>query len=241
MTDGGGNHREQTNQSHRPEGDKIPLQIRRVKVVRGTTRPNPDDPDRPIRARVAICHWWDGINEGTDEIPVATPVPRKADDVIFICRPAGGTGLTNPETATDPDDPSTELPVIWREIFVEDKRYTLQITGYSAITGQTNKWRYSWVFVRPTRNNQWDIPTDESEQDGSDISGIYAYNSCEANNSASGMQGDSVNVDLLPPGVNLLPIQGNPVVPAWVETNCDGDAELYFCVPNSITTDCPGP
>jgi hypothetical protein len=235
------NDRQHTNQGHRPEVDIPRLQIVRAIVARGTTRPNPDDVAHPVPVKVAIVHLWDGINQGVDDIPVSTSQVRKPGDVIFIFRPSGGTGQTNPETASPPEDESTEYPVIWKEIFVEDKKYTIQITGNAVITGQTNKWEYAWTFVRPQRKNSWAAPTDTTEQDTDIISGVKAYNTCEANNSGAGWQGNSVNIDLLPPDINILPVQGNPVVRAWVETNCDGNPELYFSYENAITIDCPGP
>lgn len=231
-------NREHTN-GVRQEPDVPRQQIVRMKVIRGTARPDPADPTNPDAnepTKVAICKLWDGVNTGQQEIPVLCGAVRKTNDEIFATRPAGGTGATNPETATTPGDESTEMPVIWREIFVADTFYRLQITGYAPIVGQVNKWRYSWGAVKLVRYNQW-VAAD-TPQDTDILSGVPAYNTCEANNSSAGWQGNSVNVDNLPPGVNIEPIQGNPVVRAWVETNCDGQPELYFTVPNAITINC---
>jgi hypothetical protein len=208
----------------------------RMKVVRGTTRPDPDDPlAEPEVTDVYICHVFDGINEGTDEIPVKCEEGRKPGDIVFAFMPLGGTDATNPETATDPGDPSTELRVIWQELFAAQKKYWIKITGATAITGASNRWVYGWEKVRLVRGGTFAPP---QIPDSSLLTGILAYNSVEANNSGGGIQGNSIDLALLPPGVNILPVQGGPVVRAWVETNCDGDAELIFQYENAITADC---
>jgi hypothetical protein len=227
--------------NHRPEVEAQRAQIVRFRVERGTSRPDPEDPTNPdanIPARVAICRLWDGINKGQEDIPVATGAPRKLGDEIFATRPLGGTGVTNPESATTPGDPSTEQYVIWKEMFIADTFYRFQVGGFAAIAGKVNKWSYAWLPVKLIRANSWGA-ADVMDAELEAIASVPAYNTCEANNGPLGVQGNSVDVSLLPAGTNILPIQGNPIVRGWVEVNCDGFPELMFTLPNAITTVCP--
>lgn len=234
------NDRENTNRDFRPEDEAVRKQIVRMRVKRGTVRPDPDfpdDPDKVSATLVFICKLWDGLNEGATEIPVAVSEGRLVDDEIFAFRPDGGTNETNPETADTPGDPATEDRVIWREIFVLQRRYWIKITGYTPIADTTNRWQYSWEMQVVNRHGTFKAP---ELPDDSISTGVLAYNSIEANNSFSGWQGNSVNLDVLPPTVNVQPVQGQPVVRAWAETNCDGDPELIFSYENAITNICPG-
>lgn len=236
------NHdRAETNRErrNRAEDEAVRRQVVRFKVVRGTTRPDPDDPDNPdadIPTLVFICHIWDGENEGTLDIPILLSSPAIPGEELYAMRPDGGTSETNPETADPPDDITTEKKVVWREIFVLERRYWIEITSYSEITDVTNRWRYAWARRQLVRNGSWKAP-DTAESSGT--TGIYAYNSVEANNSDTGWQGNTANLDALPPSVNVAPVQGNPIVKAWVEVNCDGDPEMIFSYENAITNVCP--
>jgi len=105
-----------------------------------------------------------------------------------------------------------------------------QITGYTAIGSegsggaQSNTWSYSWEQVTYVQQGTWKItPGGNSSSGGSGSgsgSGGLAYNAREANNSPSGVQGNSINVSNLGPGQNILPVQGNPVVWTRQVTTC---------------------
>jgi hypothetical protein len=230
-----------TNHHPRPEGITPRLQVWRFKVVRGTSRPDPAEPaDESLRtpADCYICHRWDGVNEGTDEYAVKCDEGRLPGDDIYAVQPYGGTDATNPETATTPGDPTTESPVIWREMFVVGRQYWIEITGSEPIAGANNRYTYGWEIRVPNRHGTFKAP---AEPETSGTTGVPAYNTVEANNSGSGVQGNSADLDVLPVGVSIKPVSGHPVVKAYPIVNCDGDPEMVFSYENALTDICPAP
>lgn len=111
----------------------------------------------------------------------------------------------------------------------------IKITGSSAIGGRTNAWRYSWVEMRLERDGLFI----EAINPRSSSNAGYAYNSIENNNSATGIQGNSVDLSTLPASMQFLPVRGNPVVRAWRQTNCDDQDEWIFSYENTVQGECP--
>jgi hypothetical protein len=110
----------------------------------------------------------------------------------------------------------------------------IKITSYATITDRDNAWRYSWTEQELVHNGIWQ---DKSGGRSSATDG-YAYNSVEANNSASGMQGNSIDIDSLPGTITIQPVQGEPVVQAWPIVNCDGVTEWLFSYENAVGGSC---
>lgn len=107
----------------------------------------------------------------------------------------------------------------------------IKITGSSAIVGAFNRWRYTWVEQRPLDAGQYeDVPAGMTHATAG-----YAYNTVEANNGETGVQGNSTNVDTLPSGYAIAPVQGNPVVEAKARLDCNGVAYWSFQYENAVT------
>jgi hypothetical protein len=115
-----------------------------------------------------------------------------------------------------------------------DSIIPIRITGATLITDQYHRWRYSWVQSQLVKNGAW-----EDTPDGdSSTSGTYAYNSIEANNGETGIQGNSINVGNLPAGYTIQPVRGNPIVFARPIINCDDERELIFEYVNQVDGEC---
>lgn len=106
----------------------------------------------------------------------------------------------------------------------------VKITGATLISGAANRWEYTWVEQVPGSAGAW------SDKEGgltSADSEIPGYNSVEANNSASGVQGNGIDVDTLSAGFSIQPIRGNPVVKG---TFING--QLIFSQVNAVDGEC---
>jgi len=106
-----------------------------------------------------------------------------------------------------------------------------KITGSSLISGHANRWTYTVTEQALEKEGRW-----KDKADG--YSGA-AYNTIEANNTSSGVQGDGTDVDNLPAGVELQPIGNGAVVRAWRVINCEGAIEVMFAAPNNPGGGCP--
>ncbi len=107
----------------------------------------------------------------------------------------------------------------------------IKISGYSVLTGAYNRWRYSWAEQELVEDGVWQAkPAGRSSP-----SAGWAYNSIEANNGETGIQGNSINIDALPAGVEYLPVQGSPVVKAWPVINCNDIVEWQFSYENAVS------
>lgn len=113
-----------------------------------------------------------------------------------------------------------------RNIFVSEAVWlAIKITGAMPLAGQPNMWSYTYTEQKPGAPGLWvDKPGGQS--------GSNAYNSMEANNSASGIQGNGIDLSTLPAGSVLLPIRGNPVVWATPLVDCNGNPFLSFAAVN---------
>lgn len=119
----------------------------------------------------------------------------------------------------------------------------MRITSAAAATGATNRWGYSWVQSRYVRNGLFeDVPSGFTSSDPK--YGGLAYNVLEANNTASGLQGNGVNISALPNTFNLQPIPNNAVVYAIRVATCDDPTVKQWVIVqyvNAVTGACPTP
>lgn len=111
----------------------------------------------------------------------------------------------------------------------------VKIISYTDVPDRPNVWQYSFVEQSLGRLNQW---SDKIGGYSTSRYGFYAYNSVEANNSDSGVQGNSINVSTLPAPFSISPIIGNPVLKAQIIPNCSGMPEFIVSYENAVVGDC---
>jgi hypothetical protein len=96
-----------------------------------------------------------------------------------------------------------------------------------------NRWSYPFTQMKYQQAGTW-----AAVPDG--LTGT-AYNTVEANNSATGVQGCGINVDLLPAGVSIQPIGAGGIVKITPEINCETQAvEHVFEAVNNADGPCEG-
>jgi len=114
--------------------------------------------------------------------------------------------------------------------------FWIKITGNA--TNGTNQWKYAWTEQVRTSTGWQNAANARSGTTSSD----FALNACEANNSGSGVQGNSVDIDGQTftdnSDLELQPVQGNPVVWARRGTDTSGNACLTFEYQNAIDGEC---
>lgn len=115
-----------------------------------------------------------------------------------------------------------EAPGIWA-----------MIDGSTAISGATYRWTYQWHEVQPNEEGTW-----VAKEGGYTHSTLgVAYNTMEANNGPTGLQGNGVNMASLPVGVGLLPI-GDAVVPLRLIRDCHDQPMPVFTAANALGGTC---
>ena len=114
-----------------------------------------------------------------------------------------------------------------------------KITGSAALSGTDNRYKYAWTEQARTATG-WTTPT--GSRSGTTSDG-YALNSVEANNDATGAQGNSIDIDGadFPAGFTLQAVRGDPVVRMWQETADDGSVAFSFEYTNSVDGTCEAP
>jgi len=146
-----------------------------------------------------------------------------AADGVEVIQTPSGVSLAN-----------RQRPCMRGQLMRSGKRFLWgHITGSAAIPGRDNAYHYSWVEVVPNENGQFTAPANPR----SDATHGYAYNTLEAYNTATGVQGSGHNVSGLPAGITLLPI-GPGVVPMWLDYDCNGNLRPYFSVGNGVGGSC---
>lgn len=105
---------------------------------------------------------------------------------------------------------------------------TIKITGSSLLL--PNRWAYSAVEQVPEKEGRY-------KDKLSGWSGT-AYNTVEANNADTGIQGSGDDAADFPQGVDLQPLGAGAVVPAWRVINCEGNEEVHFAAPNNPGGSC---
>ena len=107
----------------------------------------------------------------------------------------------------------------------------VRITGSTPIG--SNRWRYSGILSSHNGVGEFAEFTPIPENTLAEI-----YNSMEANNDNSGVQGNGVNVSTLPAGFSIQPLATDTVVPIWVAgfyPNWNG----IVSAPNAVDGVCP--
>ena len=94
----------------------------------------------------------------------------------------------------------------------------------------SNRWSYSVVEVEPD--------TAGTFKDVSGGKSVTAYNTIEANNSATGTQGDGTDPANYPSGVTLQPIGVGAVVRVLQTSDCNGATLYLFEVANNPDGSC---
>lgn len=111
-----------------------------------------------------------------------------------------------------------------------------KITGSLEIVGASNRWQYAYTEQRRTATGF------EALTDGrtGTTDTRFAINSIEANNTASSIQGNSIDHDDAdyPSGFQLLAVRGNPVVQMWVSSDSDGNTAYTFSYENAEQGPC---
>jgi len=102
----------------------------------------------------------------------------------------------------------------------------------SATPWLANKWKYTCVEQEMTATGWQNLSSGRTF--------TACLNGYEANNSATGIQGNGVNVGTLPAGFKLVPIRGNPVVELWQGTTAD-NVGWRFSEPNGVDGTCTAP
>jgi hypothetical protein len=113
----------------------------------------------------------------------------------------------------------------------------IKITAFATINGATNRWKYSWVQQKLSASGVW---VEKNNGMSSGTTGMFAYNSVEANNSAAGIQGNSIDIANVPAGFSIKPVQGNPIVQAYILYNCNvpREKEVTFAYENAVDGKC---
>jgi hypothetical protein len=116
--------------------------------------------------------------------------------------------------------------------YAEQTRIIAKITGATSIGA--NRWEYDWTEVRLDDTKVFTTSTRNSATHGK------ALNIEEAFNTASGVQGNGVDVDPLPGTFALQSVRGNPVVElAGAHRLTDGTQIWLFSETNAIDGACP--
>ena len=163
----------------------------------------------------------DIYDDGYDNPPTAVDVPAY---------------ITNPTVdVTEGDDIDVEQDA-FGDLYYKSNRSTsnkfwAKITGASSISGADNRWAYSFEEARYKKEGTWE--TKSGGKTGT------AYNTIEANNTSTGVQGDGTNPDNYPSGVSLKPIGTGAIVEISEVVNCDdGSTEYVFQESNNPDGTC---
>lgn len=104
----------------------------------------------------------------------------------------------------------------------------IMLDGATLIDGATYRWAYQWHEVQLNEEGTW------VSKDGGMSHSTHgvAYNGFEANNGATGQQGNGYYKSEFPAGTHPCIPLGDPVVPAWLVPNCHDVLEMTFSAPN---------
>ena len=168
--------------------------------------------------------WIDHLRRG------AVFTGRKLRDSI---RQAGATPVGGRGVATSGSGPYATIRVSGPQ---KSRRVQLPIRITGNLDVDTNQWGYQW---REQRKNGVGYGGWEDKPNGrNDGSHGFAFNFAEQMNSASGVQGNGVNVDDLPGTFALQPVPDGRIVLATILTFTDGTKEVWFDQDNGIGGAC---
>jgi len=136
---------------------------------------------------------------------------------------------------------SSTLGVKWAIVRVGvesdcSERFWAKITGSTLISGATYRWAYTWVEQERTATG-WQA---KSGGRTGTSGGQLAYNSIEAYNTGTGIQGNSIDHGAVgyPAGFALLPVRGNPVVEMKLEFDTANTVYYSFSYVNGEDGSC---
>jgi hypothetical protein len=115
--------------------------------------------------------------------------------------------------------------------------FEAKITGATSIAD--NRWEYAWTEQRRTSSGHEDLPDGRTDADDGSAKAI---NGMEANNAATGIQGNGIDFDdpdTPSSVVEIQPIATGAVVRMFVGVDTDGAATFTFYAPNGIKVTCP--
>lgn len=169
------------------------------------------------------------------EVYILTDADKRALDRVFRkLRNISGPGVSNtPESVTirgsveGQSQLSDAVPGTW---------CWAKITGNATIS--TNRWKYAWTEQNRTATGFEDMTSGRSGTTSAD----FAINSIEANNDGTGTQGNSIDIDGAVftdnTGLEIQPVEGEPVVRLWFDVASDGTTVPTFEYVNAIDGEC---
>lgn len=162
---------------------------------------------------------WDGEDGNPAKVKAVDGHSRSVDDLVVLGFKMGADGTS-----------------VWYVLPGQASSFWAKITS-SAADG-TNKWKYAWTEQERTASG-WQDKT--GGRSGTTTTG-FAINGLEASNSDAGVQGNSVDVDGTifddNTGLEVRPVEGNPVVRMWVDIDTSGDPAYTFEYVNAVDGEC---
>jgi hypothetical protein len=114
-----------------------------------------------------------------------------------------------------------------------DTSFWAKITGHAEDPAGWHRWRYAWEEVVPPAEEGYGEWTATGRSGTTDEN--PARNTVENYNSASGGQGNSINVDGLPGSFDIMPVIANTVIVRMFVTN----GQYWFQYENAVDGSCP--
>jgi len=114
-----------------------------------------------------------------------------------------------------------------------------RLTGSTPIMGTYRRWLYGWMESARGAGGWADVDGGRASTDGSGgTPDTRALNSIEANNAATGIQGNGVDVANLVGTFDLVPIGVGAIVLMWEETDNAGNLFYSFQAVNQVDGGC---
>jgi hypothetical protein len=112
--------------------------------------------------------------------------------------------------------------------------FWVRIASSSPVTDQPNHYVYTGQRQIPYTPGLWQDDPDNATP----VTAIY--NTMEANNSDSGVQGNGTDLADYPDGTTIPPLRGNPVLWCRPGVDCYGNPEYWVSAPNAAPVVCGG-
>jgi hypothetical protein len=162
---------------------------------------------------------------------------RILDDVATrVLNIRGGPGIHVTNSPTGITISAIQRPVVSipQQATATETGFHVRIASSEAVTDQPNHYVYTGYRQIPYTPGLWQDDPDNTDA----VTPIY--NTCEANNSASGKQGNGVDLGDYPDGTEIPPLQGNPVLWCRPGVDCYGDPEYWVSEANAAPFICEG-
>ena len=168
----------------------------------------------------ATTEWWTTVTNGVSHTDLGTA--RESSGRIAV-----GLGIVDLWQSQRRD---ADGGVVW-EFDAPTRWMWGVVTGYSALGG--NRWTYA-VTERVRSSTGWAAPTYTA------LSLTTVYNSVEAANNGSGVEGNSIDHSGsgYPSGFSMQPVQGSPVVRVSEDFLSDGTRVYSFAYINAEDGTC---